>query len=435
MSNADSRKNDKKTTVLSIPIGTIVKVVISALCVYALYILSDLLLILITAGVLATVMEPLIRWFVKKANIIRPLAAAIAYIAVIGGIGLLCYFLVPPLLGETLNAIGSLPKTLKTNDILSSFQNETIRGAKIIFPDIPTSIALGDVANYVMNALSSLSGGVLDSFSGLLRVMFSFVLTLVIAFYLSVSDDGVGEALSVFTPKKHEAYVRRIWRRSQNKIGRWMQGQMVLALCVGALTYGGLIAINIVFDAHVQHPLLLAALAALFEFIPIIGMWIAAIPAFLLAFLDGGLGLGLLVLGLYVLIQQIEAHVVYPLVVKKVVGVPPLLVVVSLVAGAELFGVVGALLAVPLSVGLMEYLADKEKAEELELEREHVANQLDIQKETKEQDYTKGIEMPMTEQVSDIAKSPALAEMKMHKDMSVEMQIQEDSIEKDNISS
>ena len=59
--------------------------------------------------------------------------------------------------------------------------------------------------------------------------------------------------------------------------------------------------------------------------------------------------------------QQLEAHVVYPLVVKKLIGVPPLLVIISLVAGAELAGIVGALLAVPVSVALMEYIDDVER--------------------------------------------------------------------------
>jgi predicted PurR-regulated permease PerM len=85
------------------------------------------------------------------------------------------------------------------------------------------------------------------------------------------------------------------------------------------------------------------------------------IPAFLLAMLDGGLGLGLIVVAVYVVIQQIESHLVYPLVVKKVIGVPPLLVIIALVAGAQLAGLVGALLAVPISVALMEFIDDVER--------------------------------------------------------------------------
>jgi predicted PurR-regulated permease PerM len=134
-----------------------------------------------------------------------------------------------------------------------------------------------------------------------------------------------------------------------------MQGQILLGVFVGIVTYVSLLI------AGIPHPLLLAFLAGIFELIPIVGMTLSAVPAFFLATLDGGFGLGLIVIAIYLCIQQIEAHIVYPLVAKKVIGIPPLMVIVALVAGAELAGLVGALLAVPLSVVLMELIEDIEK--------------------------------------------------------------------------
>jgi predicted PurR-regulated permease PerM len=73
------------------------------------------------------------------------------------------------------------------------------------------------------------------------------------------------------------------------------------------------------------------------------------------------------VLAIYIIIQQIEAHAIYPLVVKRVVGVPPLLVIIALVAGAQLAGLVGAILAIPLSVVLMEFIDDYERRRRMQM--------------------------------------------------------------------
>jgi predicted PurR-regulated permease PerM len=170
-----------------------------------------------------------------------------------------------------------------------------------------------------------------------------------------VREDGVGEFLAIVTPIEYEKYIRGLWKRSQNKIGKWMQGQLLLAVVVGVMTYVSLLIIG------VSHPLLLAFLAGIFELIPVIGLTLSAIPAFLIAVLDKGIGLGLIVIAVYLFIQQIEAHIIYPIAVKKIVGVPPLLVIISLVAGAEIAGFIGVLLSVPISVALMEYLDDVDK--------------------------------------------------------------------------
>ena len=111
----------------------------------------------------------------------------------------------------------------------------------------------------------------------------------------------------------------------------------------------------------VKYALLLAILAAVTELIPLFGPILAAIPAILIGFLDGGTTLGLMVLGLYVIIQQFENHLIYPLVVKKVVGVPPLMVIIALLIGAQLAGFLGIIIAVPVAAALMEFVNDIEK--------------------------------------------------------------------------
>jgi len=181
------------------------------------------------------------------------------------------------------------------------------------------------------------------------------VLIIVFSFYFSVQETGVDDFLRVVTPSQRQAYVLNLWKRSQEKIGKWMQGQLVLGLIVGVLLYLGLTILGI------PNALLLAVIAGLFELIPVFGQILAAIPALAIAFSDGGLTALLLVGGLYLVVQQFEAHLIYPVVVKKVVGVPPLLVILALIVGAKLAGFLGILLSVPIAAAIQEFVADVDK--------------------------------------------------------------------------
>lgn len=347
-------ENHDKHVSLTVSMGTLFKVAVFGLCAYLLFQLRGLVMVVLSAVVIASVIEPGTRRLTKW-GIQRVFSAIIMYLLIAAAVVSVFAFVVPPLFNETVGAINSLPKYIKTIDILKPLSGDTFSSVKTFFPSLPNTISIEQLASNVTGALSDFSGGIFDTITGFFGGLVSFILVIVISFYLSVKNDGVGEFLAIVTPLKHERYIKDLWKRSQTKIGKWMQGQLLLAVFVGLLTYIALLI------AGIKHPLLLAFLAAFFELIPIVGMTLSAVPAFFLATLDGGFGTGLIVIAIYVFIQQIEAHLIYPLVVKKVVGVPPLLVIISLVAGAELAGFVGVLLSIPISVALMEFLDDVER--------------------------------------------------------------------------
>jgi predicted PurR-regulated permease PerM len=142
-----------------------------------------------------------------------------------------------------------------------------------------------------------------------------------------------------------------------------MQGQLVLAAMVAILVYLGLMVLG------VKNALLLAFVAGLFEIIPVFGPILSAIPSISFAFVDGGMGLALLVAGMYVIVQQFENHLIYPLVVRKIVGVPAILVIISMIMGWQLAGFIGLIIAVPVVTMIVEYMDDiqayKNKAKKL----------------------------------------------------------------------
>ncbi len=123
---------------------------------------------------------------------------------------------------------------------------------------------------------------------------------------------------------------------------------------MGLLVYLGLTIFQI------KYALVLAIIAAVFELIPFFGPILSAVPAVLLGFSIGPVQ-GVMVAGLYLVIQQFENHLIYPLVVRKIVGMPPIIAIIALIIGAQLAGFIGLILAAPVAMILLELLSDYSK--------------------------------------------------------------------------
>ncbi len=348
---------------ISISAGSIFKIAAVGFLIYLLYILRDLILLIVTAVVIASVVEPYSKWLRTK-HFPRLLSVVTVYLFILIVLVVLFYFVIPPLLGETVSVLNNLPQYIKTIDLVSPIKIGAYGSIQSFFPNLPANVSVSDIVSSVVVWLSGFSGDFVNTLINIFGGVFNFVIAIVISFYLAVREDGVAEFLGIITPLKHEKFVIDIWKKSEIKIGRWMQGQVLLGVIIGILIYFGLVILN------VQHPFLLACLAATFELIPIFGMTLAGIPAFMLGFIDGGITLGLLVIALYVIVQQFESNLIYPLVVKKIVGVPPLVVIIALIAGGKLAGFLGVILSVPISVALMEYIEEVEKRKRFSIDPE-----------------------------------------------------------------
>ena len=179
----------------------------------------------------------------------------------------------------------------------------------------------------------------------------SFLSILVISFYLSVMRQGIPDFLRSVLPDAYEKYAIGLWHRAEIKVGKWFQGQLLLALSVGLAVFIGLSLF------HVKYALLLGIIAMAFELVPIVGPVMSAIPAIALAFMDRPM-LGVWVFVFYLALQQTESHVLAPLILGKTIGLHPVTVVIALLIGGKLAGILGILLAVPVAVIVVEVLDD-----------------------------------------------------------------------------
>ncbi len=334
-----------KNLSITITTGSFVRGILLVLLIGLLYFLRDIVMIVITAIVIASSVEPGIRSLMRR-KLSRLLSVVVIYTTIASVFTIVVFLFIPPVLGDTAGFLNGIPAQLSAINI-----SDATHGL-IPFGSVGETFSSADILKNISKALGDSTGGALTTLSAFFGGVASFVLIVVFAIYFSVQETGVDDFLRVVTPVKHQVYVLNLWKRSQEKIGKWMQGQIVLALIVGVLLYLGLTILG------VPYALLLAVLAAMFELIPIFGQYIAAVPAVLIAFGSGGTTEGLLVVGLYLVVQQFESHLIYPIVVKKVVGIPPLLVILALLVGYKLLGFLGVLISVPIAGAIQELVSD-----------------------------------------------------------------------------
>lgn len=342
----------------SIDTFSVFKVLLFLLGAYVLYLLKDLVLVVLAAVVIASAIEPATQWFMKY-RFPRTLAVVVIYLCIATILFGVVYFLLPSLLSDSSNFLSQIPDYAGSLDLRPVLERLAVPESSNIIQSISNTLSAGDLLSS-LRSLITIPGGAFRAISTIFGGVFSFVLVIVLSFYLTVRENGIADFLRIVTPHQHHTYVLDLWKRSQKKIGQWMQGQLLLMLLVGVLSYLGMTILGI------RHAFLFAILAGFFEVIPLFGPILSSIPAVLVGYTQGGISLALLVVGLFVIIQQFENHLIYPLVVNKVVGVPAIIVILALIIGAELAGFIGMLLSVPFAAILMELLQDARHRSSLE---------------------------------------------------------------------
>lgn len=313
---------------------------------WLLYELFDVVLVLLTAIVIASGVEPATTWLSKR-KIPRVLSILMVYIVLLGVIFGVLYVFVPMFLLQSALFLAALPQYLQFlghipgeySPILSAIGADPVSSVTHLVDGMRAMVH--DFTGDPFRTVSTFFGGVL-----------SFILIIVFSFYFSLQERGIEDFLRLVTPLRHEDYVIGLWKRVQRKLGLWVFGQLLLGVIVGVLVFLLLTILGI------PHALVLAVIAGVFELVPVFGPTLSAAPAVMVALADGGITMGLIVIAVYVIIQQFENHLIYPLVVTKVVGVPPLMIILGLIIGGKLAGFLGLILSAPLASVIQELLAD-----------------------------------------------------------------------------
>lgn len=337
----------RDTQHITILTSTVLRFFAVLLLLAGLYMVLDIIAALFFAVIIASALQPAISWMTKR-HLPRILTVVLIYLVIAAGLAALSYFIVPLLL-EEFRGFAAVYPSLVTQAYLGLNQVGQIPFFSFFAPDFG-----GELADFPSERFSGLPDWILSAASAAFGGVFSFLLVLVFSFYLAAQEKGIESFLRLMIPVAHEPYALDLWDRSQKKLGKWLRTQMLLGTLVGILIFFGLTLLG------VRHAFFFALIAGIFEIIPIVGPILSAVPAAGIALLTSPL-LGVLTIALYVAVQQIESHVIVPVVMRRTIGLSPLVVVLALLIGGRLGGIFGILLAVPLTAIGAELLNDWDK--------------------------------------------------------------------------
>jgi predicted PurR-regulated permease PerM len=326
----------------------------------------------LVAALVALLLDPLVR-ALQRVRLPRGLSVAIVFLAFAAALGLVIVAVATAVVGETKTAAnrfndffthrhGSAGQTSADRDVdrfqhwldthhLKSVQVQA-RGHKLV-----KQIRRRDVGKYTTRIVNFVEGAAIS----IGKTLFSTVLLLVVAIYMLLDMERFGRAIDRrFPPRPGE---QPLLRSMEASLASYVRGQAALSLIIGTSAGIGLWALAALglLPHGQQYALLFGAWVAVTEIIPYLGPWLGAIPPLLYAIVVhpvSALWVALLFLG----IHQIEGHVVVPNVMGNALRLHPLLVILGLGVGAELYGLPGALTALPLlAVGraLWEFFADR----------------------------------------------------------------------------
>jgi predicted PurR-regulated permease PerM len=307
-----------------------------ALGLWFLYVIRDVIVLFSIALLIAAAMEPAIRK-IHRLGISRGVSASVVFVSFLAIITTLLSFLIPIIIDETREFARALPEYA-----------QEITGSNAFFEDVSnqflSSLENGGTFGILPQNLFSTTVGVFAFFA-------SFLAVISMAFYLSLREDGVERFLRFILPRKYQDYVVSRAEVIYDKIGHWMLGQFILMFTIFLLYY----IVLLIFG--VPNALVLAIFGGLLEIVPYFGPILAAVPAVILGFFVSP-WISLAVVISYAIIQQIENHILVPQIMRRAVGLNPVVIILVLFIGGQLAGIAGMILAVPFATGIHVFIRD-----------------------------------------------------------------------------
>jgi predicted PurR-regulated permease PerM len=312
--------------------GTILTVIGLVVAAYLIFRIPHFWMIVLSAVVLATAIDKPVS-AMRARGIPRGIGILLIYIVLVGFLVAAIGALAPVVAGDAGALEGELPGYVdRFEELAGSFSAGT-----------EPPFSLTSLEQEARGNVSGLVRGITEVGLEAGRTAFYVFVTLVVAFFLAVEPGVIARLLDRFVPGRHHPRVMRIVSIIHERIGDWARGQLLIAIIFGALMGVGLRLLG------VPYAWSLGVVAGILEIVPYVG---GAITVVLAIFSAATVGLPQVigVIVLYVILVNIESHVLAPLLYGRALGLPPVAILLALLAGVELLGVLGALLAVPLTV-------------------------------------------------------------------------------------
>jgi predicted PurR-regulated permease PerM len=301
---------------------------------------------------LVYLLEPPVRWLALH-GMRRTLAILLVYVVAIIAIVEVVNLTLTPLVDELLRFVQDLPGL--ADQLQAQIERLSEIYARLQLPDavrdwldsMIAGIGQGEAGQPVIDI--SIFFPVLTGAGSFIGALFGYLILPVWAFYLLKDRVALTEGFDRSLPPTWRFDVWAVLRIARRVFGQWVRAQLVLGITVGVFTFIGLIVLSRVVDpVFGRYAILLSVTAGVLELLPIIGPIISAVPAVLLA-ATAGVEPVIAALVLYTLVQQVENNVLVPKIQGDAVELHPAAVMFAIVIGGALAGLLGAILALPVT--------------------------------------------------------------------------------------
>ncbi len=301
-------------------------------------------------------LDPPVRWLARR-GVRRPFAILVVYVGTILVVGELLWLTIAPLINELLRFIADFPT-------LAADLDKQVHKLSEIYATLDIPPAIRDWIDGIVVGIGQHGGTISVDLSFLLPVLtgagsvigilFGYLILPVWVAYLLNDRVALVAQFDRALPASWRFDVWAVIRTIERVFGQWVRGQLILGFAVGIFTFAGLlVASGLVDPIFGRYAILLSVIAGVLELIPIIGPIISAVPAVLLAATVGP-GTVVAALVLYTLVQQVENNFLVPKIQGDSVELHPSLVMFAIIVGGSLAGLLGAILALPMTAAFRD---------------------------------------------------------------------------------
>jgi predicted PurR-regulated permease PerM len=304
--------------------------------------IRGVLLTFLAAGVLAYALNPIVRRL-ERWRVPRVVAVVGVFLVLFVVVTTTLLVIIVPAVGQV-RQIASDPQQLvqQANDLSEQAQSLPYVGQYVTELDQDRVLQLlqsnAPSAGQVANVATGVIGGVF----GVFGTLFNLLLMVLVAIYLLLERERITRALLRTIPGRIREQSLELFHAVEQTLISYLRGQLLLCAIMGVIGWA------IMFFTVGEYALLVGAWVAATEIIPVLGAFLGAIPGVLIALFFGGFTQALIVAGLFLVAQQIEGNILVPRIQGGSTGVHPLWVLFGTLAGTALYGVVGAIFAVPI---------------------------------------------------------------------------------------
>lgn len=292
--------------------------------------------------VIAWLLDPIVTWLSKK-KVNRTIGSSFVFLIFIAVLYLFFRLLVPMLYTQINEFVGILPSLFNKFGVFMSNAFDRLAGGGIDLSTIESSIYEG-VEKFAVNLTTELPTTILNFTTGLVSSVGTFLLGLVVGFYLLIDFDGVKHVLDFF-PKKWHYSIKKVCNELNTTFKAFVQGTLFIALAVSVLSW---ILFKIV---GLPSPMLFGVIAGITNIIPYIGPWIGGAIAAIVGFTVSPL-VGVLTIVVALLVQQVDNIVLHPVIMSKTVHLHPVTIMITLLIFGYFWGIIGMILSTPIVAGL-----------------------------------------------------------------------------------